>query len=191
MRRLKYAMTLSLDGYVTAPGDDIGWTEPSDDLHWHHNERTTEDTVALYGRRLWDNMAGYWPSVGDGPDVPAVMADFARRWRAQPKVVFSSTLTEEAVAKVGHNSRLHSGDAVEEIRRLKQGDGGSLEIGGAMLAGAAIRAGLVDEYWLYYAPVAIGAGAPYFRDLDSWLNLRLVETKTFDNGTVLLRYEKG
>lgn len=185
MRKLVYAMNVSLDGYINGPGDTLDWSEPSDELHWHHNERTTEDGISLYGRRLWDVMASYWPTVEDGPEVPAVMADFAKRWRARPKVLFSSTVSE-----VDWNTRLYRGDPIPEIERLKAGDGGSLDIAGATLASAAVRAGLVDEYSLYFHPVAIGGGTPFFRDLDSWVELRLVETRTFDGGVVLHRYEK-
>jgi len=185
MRKLTYSMGVSLDGYVAAVGDDISWTEPSEELHWFHNETTTEDGVSLYGRKLWEVMAPYWSTADQQPDVAPVEADFAKRWRARPKVVFSSTLTE-----VDWNTTLHRGDPVEEIRRLKAQDGGDLDIGGAMLASAATRAGLIDEYHLFYNPIAIGGGLPFFRALDSWLELRLVETRTFDGGIVMMRYEK-
>lgn len=185
MRKLIYSISVSLDGYIAGPGDDISWGEPSEDLHWHHNERITEDLVALYGRKLWETMAPHWSTLEEGPGVAPVELDFAKRWRAQEKVVFSSTLTE-----VSGKARLYTGDPVPEIERLKAEDGGALEIGGATLASAAIRAGLVDDYRLYYAPVAIGAGTPCFRDLTSWVELKLTETQTFDNGVVLMRYEK-
>jgi dihydrofolate reductase len=151
------------------------------------NEKTTPDGLSLYGRKLWDTMGPYWGPLEIDQDTPAVEADFARRWRARPKVVFSSTLAE---ADVDWNTRVYAGDPVPEIKRLKGEEGGSMEIGGATLAGAAIRAGLVDEYSLYFSPIAIGGGTPYFRDLDSWVELKLLDTRTFDNGVVLLRYEK-
>jgi dihydrofolate reductase len=62
-------------------------------------------------------------------------------------------------------------------------------IGGATLAGAAMRAGLIDEYVLATAPVVVGGGMPLFTALDSWVNLNLVETRTFPGGVVLTRYE--
>jgi dihydrofolate reductase len=99
-------------------------------------------------------------------------------------VVFSSTID-----KVGWNTRLVTGDAVAEITRLKAEDGGPMEIAGATLAGAAMRAGLVDEYLVVTAPVLVGGGTPFFTTLDSWVKLNLVETRTFPDGVLLTRYE--
>jgi dihydrofolate reductase len=98
--------------------------------------------------------------------------------------VFSSTITT-----VDWNTRLVASDAVTEIARLKAGDGGPMDIGGATLAAAAMRAGLIDEYVLATAPVLVGAGTPLFTALGNWVNLKLVETRTFPDGVVLTRYE--
>jgi dihydrofolate reductase len=64
-----------------------------------------------------------------------------------------------------------------------------MSVGGATLAGAAMRAGLIDEYALATHPVMVGGGTPFFTALDSWGNLNLVETRTFPGGVVLTRYE--
>jgi dihydrofolate reductase len=100
------------------------------------------------------------------------------------KVVFSSTID-----KVDWNTRLVTGDAVAEIARLKAEDGGPMDFGGATLAGAATRAGLIDEYVLPTAPVLVGGGTPFFTALDNWVNLNLVETRTFPRRVILTRYE--
>jgi dihydrofolate reductase len=99
-------------------------------------------------------------------------------------VVFSSTID-----KVDWNTRLVTGDAVAEITRLKDDDGEPMSIGGATLAGAVMRAGLIDEYALATHPVLGGGGTPFFTALDDWVNLNLVETRTFPGGVVLTRYE--
>ena len=97
-----------------------------------------------------------------------------------PKVVFSST-----TSTVDWNTRLVTGDAVTEITRLKAEDGGPMDIGGATLAAAAMRAGLIDEYAIVTHPVLVGGGTPFFTALDNWVNLSLVETRTFPDGVVL------
>ncbi len=66
-----------------------------------------------------------------------------------------------------------------------------MEIGGASLAGAATRAGLIDEYQVITHPVLVGGGTPFFSALDTWVNLRLLETRTFPDGVTLARYESG
>jgi len=98
--------------------------------------------------------------------------------------VFSST-----TSAVDWNARLVTGDAVTEITRLKGGDGGPMDIGGATLAAAAMRAGLIDEYIVVTHPVLVGDGAPFFTALDNWVNLDLAETRTFPGGVHLTRYQ--
>ena len=185
MRKLIYGMNLTLDGYIAAPGDDIGWSgPPSNEMFQWWLDREQESALWLYGRKLWETMSSYWPTGDEQPDAtPAEMA-FARNWRDTPKVVFSSTID-----KVDWNARLVTGDAVAEITRLKTGNGGAMGIGGATLAGAAMRAGLIDEYQLATYPVLVGGGTPFFTALDSWVNLNLVETRTFPDGVILTRYE--
>ena len=166
------------------PGDDIGWSVPSDELFQWWSDRVGETELALYGRKLWETMSSHWPTADQQPDVTPAEVEFAHRWRDMPKVVFSSTTTT-----VEGNARLHPGDAVSEIARLKAQDGGPMDIGGATLAAAAMRAGLIDEYLLATAPVLVGGGTPFFTALDNWVNLNLVETRTFPCGVTLTRYE--
>ena len=184
MRKLTFGMNVSLDGFITAPGDDLGWSVPSDELFAWWSDRVGTTVLALYGRRLWETMSSYWPTADQQPGATAQDVEFARRWRDMPKVVFSST-----ISAVDWNTRLFTGDAVAEITRLKAEDDGSIDIGGATLAAAAMRAGLIDEYVLATAPVLVGGGTPFFARLASWVNLTLVENRTFPDGVVLTRYE--
>ncbi len=199
MRKLTFGMNVSLDGYIAAPGGDIGWSVPSDELFQWWSARVGETGLALYGRKLWETMSSYWPAVERHTNDPHVSdqhlgnhppsatpadIEFARRWREMPKVVFSST-----ISSVDWNTRLVTGDAIAEITRLKAEGGGPMDIGGATLAAAAMRAGLIDEYVLATAPVLVGGGTPFFAALDNWVNLRLVQTRTFPGGVVLTRYE--
>lgn len=183
MRKLIYGMNLTLDGYIAAPGDDIGWSEPSDELFQWWLEQEQEISLFLYGRKLWESMSSYWPTGDQQPDASPAEIAFARNWRDTPKVVFSSTID-----KVDWNARLYSGDAVAEIARLKAEEGGPMRVGGATLAAAAMRAGLVDEYTLVTNPVLVGGGTPFFSALDSWVNLDLVETLPLPGGVVMTRY---
>lgn len=184
MRKLIYGMNVTLDGYIAAPGDDIGWSVPSDELFQFWSDQLQATDLTLYGRKLWQTMSSYWPTGDQQPGATPAEVEFARRWRDMSKVVFSSTID-----KVDWNTRLVTGDAVAEITRLKAEDGGSMDIGGATLAGAAMRAGLIDEYVLATAPVLVGGGTPFFTALDNWVNLNLVETRTLACGVILTRYE--
>ncbi|WP_407562819.1 dihydrofolate reductase family protein [Streptomyces sp. 184] len=184
MRRLLYGMNLSLDGYIAAPGDDLSWSAPSDELFQWWLDRERAISLFLYGRKLWENMSSYWPTGDQQPGATPAHIEFAQNWRDTPKVVFSSTLD-----KVDGNARLVTGDAVAEITRLKAEDGGPMRVGGAAIAGAAMRAGLIDEYEIVTHPVLVGSGKPFFTALGSWANLDLVETRTLPGDVVVTRYE--
>ena len=129
-------------------------------------------------------MSSHWPTADQQPGATPAQIEFARRWRDMPKVVFSST-----TSAVDWNARLVTGDAVTEITRLKTEDGGPMDVAGATLAAAAMRAGLIDEYAIVTHPVLVGGGTPFFTALDNWVNLNLVETRTFPDGVLLTRYE--
>jgi len=184
MRKLIFGMNMSLDGYICAPGDDLGWSVPSDELFQWWSDRVAATGLALYGRKLWQTMSSYWPTADQQPGATPAQIAFSRRWKDMPKVVFSSTTSE-----VGWNARLVTQDAVTEITRLKTEDGGFMDVGGATLAAAAMRASLIDEYAVVTHPVLVGGGTPFFTALDNWVNLNLVETRTFPDGVLLTRYE--
>ncbi len=190
MRKLIFGMNVTLDGYIAATGDDLGWSagdgpdsSPSDELFQWWSDRVATTGLALYGRKLWEAMSSHWPMADQQPGATPAEIEFARRWRDMPKVVFSSTIDE-----VDGNTRLVTGDAVAEITRLKAEDGGPMDICGATLAGAAMRSGLIDEYAIVTHPVLVGGGTPFFTTLDHWVNLDLVETRTFSGGVLLTRY---
>jgi dihydrofolate reductase len=185
MGKLTYGMNVSVDGYIADANGGVEWAGPPDDeLHQYWNDREREVAVALYGRRLYDLMSAYWPTADQDPAATAVTVDFARVWRAMPKVVFSRTLES-----VDWNSRLERGDVVEVATRLKAETDGVLEVAGATLAAPLVRAGLVDEFRIVVTPTAVGGGTPFFPKLPSHIPLRLIETRTFRGGTVLLSYE--
>ncbi len=184
MRTLTFGMSTTLDGYIAAPGDDLGWGVPSDELFQWWSDRVAATSLALYGRRVWDAMSSHWPTADQQPGATPAHVEYAGRWRDMEKVVFSSTTNE-----VAWNARLVAGDAVPEITRLKAEEGGPMDVAGATLAAAAMRAGLVDEYVIVTHPVLVGRGTPYFTALDSWVALDLVETRRFPGGVLLTRYQ--
>src|SRR5579859_4054905 len=183
MRKLTFGMNLSLDGYIAAPGDDLGWSVPSDAVPVVVRPGGSDGPGAVRAQTVGDDEL-HWPAADQQPGARPAQIEFARRWRDMLKVVFSST-----TSAVDWNARLVTGDAVTEITRLKAEDGGPLDVGGATLAAAAMRAGLIDEYAIVTHPVLVGGGTPFFTALDNWVNLNLVETRTFPDGVLLTRYE--
>jgi dihydrofolate reductase len=185
-RRLIFSMQCSLDGYIEGPNGGLDWTRVDEQLHRHFNEQERAMEVVLYGRRLYELMADYWPHARDDASLPDYVREYSDIWRAKEKVVFSGNLRE-----VEWNSRLVNGDAAAEVARLKeQGEGGVMSVGGATLAGSLIAAGQVDEFWVYVTPVTLGGGKPMFGPQAAGLQLRHVGTQEFASGVTLLRYER-
>jgi dihydrofolate reductase len=186
MGRLIYMLNVSLDGFVETTDHSLDWATVDDELHTWFNDRTRELDATLYGRRLYETMAAYWPTGASDPASTAVTREFARLWNAMPKVVFSSTLE-----RVEWNSRLVRGDPVEELVRLRDEFPGDLGVAGAGLASTFIRHGLVDEFKLIVHPVVLGAGTPFFPALDAPIRLRLQETRAFASGVEYLGYARA
>ena len=186
MGKLIYTMNVSLDGYVEDSDGGLDWTGVDDELHAWFTEELRPIDGSLYGRRLYETMAAYWPTGESDPAGTEVTREYARVWNATPRFVFSTTLEE-----VQWNSRLVQGDVGEVLARIRDEVDGDLEVGGPTLAAEFIRRGLVDEYRLVIHPVFIGAGTPYFPKLDEPLRLRLIDSHQFSSGVVYHAYARG
>ena len=186
MGKLIYGMNTSADGFIETPDRDISWPVVDEELHTWFNDRMRDLQASLYGRRLWEVMSAHWPTAEGLPESTEVENEFARIWNRTPKIVFSSTLES-----VDHGARLVKGDVgkvLEDVRREFDGD---LEVGGANLAGQFVRAGLVDEYDVVVHPVVLGAGTPFWPQLEIPQRLRLIRTRTFESGVVALSYARA
>ena len=183
MGKLIYLMNVSLDGFVETPDRGLDWTVIDDELHGWFNDHARGIEASMYGRRLYEVMAAYWPTAESDPEATETMLEFGRIWNATPRIVFSRTLES-----VDFNSRLVSGDVGEVLAKVRAEFDGDIEVGGPTLAAQFIERGLVDEYRLVVHPVVLGAGTPFFPRLERPIGLRLIETQTFSLGAVSLRY---
>ncbi len=181
MRSLIYAMTASLDGFIAGPDGAIDWSAPDAELFRFHTQRVRETGVQLCGRRLYETML-YWETATES-ELPDEHVDFARLWKALPKIVFSTTLDS-----VVGNARLASEGVGAEVARLRAQPGADIAVGGAGLARECMKLGLVDEWRLFVAPVLLGGGTPYLPPLEAPIDLKLVDTRTFGERVVYLRY---
>ena len=181
--KLIYALNVSLDGFVETPDHGLEWADVDEEVHTWFNDQARTIQASLYGRRMYELMAAYWPTAEDDPDAADPEREFSRIWKPMPKIVFSSTLE-----RVDHNARLVQGDVAKVLGELRREFDGNLDVGGANLAGQFVRRGLVDEYQLVVHPVVLGAGTPFWPELDAPLHLRLAETRRFGNGAELRSY---
>jgi dihydrofolate reductase len=184
VRTVIYSMGVSLDCYIAGP-DGNDWGAPDAELHRFHNRQTSELGLHLLGRRLYEVMA-FWETAEErNPSALDYQLEFARIWKQPPKLVFSKSL--EAVEG---NARLSRADPVQTVQALKEEDGGPIAVGGADLAATLTAHQLIDEYHLFVNPVALGGGKPFFADRTR-VNLELLETRTFSNRVVYLRYRRA
>ncbi len=183
MGKLIYSLNVSLDGFIETPDHSLDWAIVDEEVHQWFNEQTRTLDASLYGRRMYEVMAAYWPTGADDPAATDVTREFASVWNSMPKIVFSTSLD-----RVDHNARLVRGDVGEVLDALRTEFEGDLDVGGADLAGQFVRRGLVDEYQLMIHPVVLGAGTAFWPMLDGPLRLRLTETRRFPSGVMLLSY---
>jgi dihydrofolate reductase len=183
MGKLIYCMNVSTDGFIATVDRSLDWTAVDDELHSWFNDHARGVEASLYGRRLWEVMAAFWPTGEKDPSSTEVMREFARIWNRTPKIVFSSTLDH-----VGDGARLVRGDVAEILGGVRREFDGDLEVGGANLAGQFVRRGLVDEYRLVIHPVVLGTGVPFWPELDAPLRLSQVDERRFASGVELRSY---
>ncbi|MGA9406416.1 MAG: dihydrofolate reductase family protein [Bacteroidota bacterium] len=177
-----YAMSVSLDGFIETADGDIRWSAPDEELHRHFNNLEGTINLHLYGRRMYETMAAYWPTADKNTSAPKAETEYARIWKEMKKIVFSKTLK-----KVEWNSQLVSENIAEEVNRLKAQPGIIMSVSGAGIASTFMQLGLIDEYCLYVHPIILGSGKPMFAHLRDKINLTLIETRTFGSRVVLLK----
>lgn len=182
MATLIYAALTSLDGYVADEAGNFDWAVPDEDVHSFINDLERPIGTYLYGRKMYETMAG-WETPDTIPDRTPAMLDFARIWQAAEKIVYSRTLQSVSTAK----TRLEREFDPRLIRDLKARSSRDLSIGGPSLAAHAIRADLVDDYHLFVAPIIVGGGNPFLPG-NVRTKLELLDERGFDDGMVHLHY---
>ena len=186
-RKLKLHVHMSIDGFIAGPNDENDWIDFSWDEQLKEFENRLHEPVdtILLGRKMTNEFISYWSNVISNPEDPEY--SFAKKMMDTPKIVFTRTLNKSEWI----NTEIATGDLKEEIIKLKsQEDGGDIIVyGGASFDSSLIKENLIDEYYLFVNPVAIGNGKTIFKDLKEVRKLSLIESITFDSGIVLLHYE--
>ena len=181
MGKLIYSMITSLDGYVSGPDGTFDWVV-DEEVHTFMDRHFGRVGTYLYGRRMYELMA-YWETADRQPDLPLAMVEYARGWQAADKIVFSRTLTEPTTER----TRIEATFDPAAVAEWKAASDRDFTIDGPTIAAEAIRAGLVDEYHLFVAPVVVGGGERFFPD-GVHLDLEQTGETRLTNGLVLLQY---
>jgi dihydrofolate reductase len=185
MRRIIWMISVSVDGYMEGRNHEIDWHMVDDELFRHLNGWLAGVGGFLEGRVTYELMAQFWPTADQGPAATPTVVEFAQIWRAMPKVVYSRTLE-----RADWNATVVHDVVPADVLALKAQPGADLVLGGADLAAEFARHDLIDEYRLYVHPIVIGNGTPMLRPSEAKVPLTLIETRTFGNGVVMLRYER-
>ncbi|HEU4784009.1 MAG TPA: dihydrofolate reductase family protein [Ktedonobacterales bacterium] len=187
MRQIIVSERITLDGFITRPDGAMDWMEPFFDDELANYEAELQKTVdtALLGRETYQGFASYWPTVPNDPASPQGMVEYANRFNAMRKVVFSRTLARAE----WNNSTVMNEIVPEDITSMKREPGRDMVIfGSASVVRALTRLGLIDTYNLLVFPVVIGSGRPLFHNLAHSVNLKLVHARTHPSGVVALSY---
>jgi len=190
MRKVILQEFVSLDGRAAGANDSVDFIPAATkgDLTFGQGQMALLDTIdtILLGRVTYKMFASYFPLVTEGDDKA-----FADKLNAIPKIVFSQTLTQ-APWGTWDDATIVRRSPTQEVTALKQQSGKDIVVWGSIsVAQSLISAGLIDEYRLVVCPVVLGSGRALFRDKADALDMTLLETKTHDRGSVLLKYEKG
>jgi dihydrofolate reductase len=185
MGKLIYSAIASADGYVEDAAGSFDWAAPDEELLSFVNDLERPVGTYLYGRRMFETML-YWETADTVPGQPSLVREFTAIWQLAEKIVFSTTLQSVSSARTRIERNFDPG----LVRHLKSATEHDMTVGGADLAGQAIKAGLVDELQLFLVPVVVGGGKRALPD-GVRSELELLDTRRFASGAVYLRYRAG
>ena len=184
MAKLIYSAITSLDGYVADKEGNFDWAAPSEDVHAFVNQLERSIGTYLYGRRMYETMVS-WETAHTRAESSPVELDYAEVWQAADKLVYSRTMADVSSAR----TRIEREFDADSVRKLKEGAGRDVSVGGAELAAQAIKDGLVDEYHLFINPIVVGGGTSALPD-NIRLVLELLDEHRFSSGVVHLHYRQ-
>ena len=186
MSRIVVTEFVTVDGVMEDPGgsentDRGGWAfqfDRGEDGDKFKLDETLQSDALLLGRTTYDGFAAAWPSR---------TGEFADKMNAMPKLVVSSTIVDPP----WENTTVIKGDIVEEVSKLKKGDGGPIVVhGSGQLVRTLIEHDLVDELRLMVFPIVLGKGKRLFADQSDMAALRLTEARPVGpDGVLVLVYE--
>jgi dihydrofolate reductase len=179
MRKLIAALNMTLDGFC-----DHTAGIPDEEIHNHYTELLDQGDAILYGRTTYQLME-FWRTLLENPSEEKSMNDFATAIDKIPKIVFSRTIKNVE----WESATIAKRDLKDEVLELKQQSGKDIFVGSRSLIIQLIKLDLIDELQLCVHPVVAGSGMPLFENIDHRTILKLIKTKIFSAGAVILYYE--
>lgn len=186
MRKIIVFNFVTVDGFFAGPKGEIDWHNYNDEMGAYSIEHMQTFGALIFGRITYHMMATYWPT----PEAIKSESSVARIMNSIPKIVFSKSINQVKDDPVWKNVTVIHEIKSEEIIQLKKQEGKDMAIFGS---GSIVRQfsnlDLIDEYRLVVNPLILGSGKPLFKEIKNKFNLKLLNTRGFINGNLLLCYE--
>tara|TARA_R110002020_G_scaffold97708_6_gene233197 strand:- start:825 stop:1376 length:552 start_codon:yes stop_codon:yes gene_type:complete len=179
MRKIIAALNMTLDGIC-----DHTAGIPDEEVHQHYTELLGQGDAILYGRTTYQLME-FWRTFLENPSEEKSMNDFAMAIDKIPKIVFSNTLKNVD----WKSATLAKREVQDEVLELKQQPGNTILVGSRSLIIQLLKRNLIDEFQLCIYPMVEGKGLPFFEDINDRIIFKLVKTKIFKGGAIILYYE--
>lgn len=179
MRKVIAAINMTIDGVF-----DHTAGLPDEEIHQHYSDLLHNAGVILYGRTTYQLMQ-FWQTLLKNPSGEKSMDDFAVAIDKVPKIVFSHTLKDTG----WHNAQLANQPIEELVNEFKQQPGKDVFVGSRSLIIQLMQLNLLDEFQLCVYPVVAGSGLHLFEPINSRMIFKLIKTKTFSSGAIILYYE--
>ena len=177
---------VTLDGFFEGPNKELDWHIVDEEFKEYAIDLLSKVDALLFGRVTYQLMADYWPAAATNPSTSKSDLEIADKMNNLPKIIFSKTLQRVE----WNNSRLVKENIAEEILKMKQQPGKDMVIfGSGSIVSSFMQLGLIDEYRIIVNPVVLGNGKPLFKGVNDKHNLKLLKTRVFSSGIVILFYE--
>jgi dihydrofolate reductase len=186
MRKVILSNMVTLDGFFEGPNKELDWHIVDEEFNQYAIDLLSNVDALLFGRVTYQLMADYWPAAATNPSTPKSDLEIADKINNLHKIVFSKTLQEVK----WNNSRLVKENIAEEISKMKTQLGKDMVIfGSGSIVSTFMQLGLIDEYRIIVNPIVLGNGKPLFTGINNKQNLKLLKTRVFSSGIVILFYE--
>jgi len=186
MRKVLLSNLVTLDGFFAGPKGELDWHIVDEEFNQYAIDLLSKVDALLFGKVTYQLMADYWPAAATNPSTPKSDVEIADKMNNLPKIVFSKTLQEVK----WNNSRLVKDNIAEEISKMKQQPGKDMVIfGSGSIVSTFMQHGLIDEYRIIVNPIVLGNGKPLFKGINGKQNLKLLKTRVFGSGVVILYYQ--
>jgi len=179
MRKVIAAINMTLDGVC-----DHTAGIPDEEIHQHYTELLGQGETILYGRITYQLME-FWRTFLENPSEEQSMNDFAIAIDSIQKIVFSNSLKNLD----WKSATLANRDLRETVLELKQMPGKDIFVGSRSLIIQLLKLNLIDEFQLCIYPMLEGNGLSLFENINDRIMLKLLKTKIFNSGAVILYYQ--